>query len=143
MKVALVGSRTFANAKIVEAVIRRLLERDPDVVIVSGGARGADTLAEQAARRLCRHPPLIFPADWRRHGMPMAAFIRNQQIVEVSDEVVAFWDGRSTGTSDTVRRAFAAQKPVFVFRASDKKWLRDPRRIPAFTRPVRPTQLSS
>jgi diacylglycerol kinase family enzyme len=39
MNVAIVGSRTFMDMKAMEIIVKRLLERDPDVVIVSGGDR--------------------------------------------------------------------------------------------------------
>lgn len=140
MNVAIVGSRTFLDMKLMERVVKRLLEHDPDVVIVSGGARGADTLAERAARKLCKHPPLIFPADWKQHGRG-AGFKRNQQIVDACDELVAFWDGASRGTVDSVRRATTARKPTFVYHVVQARWLAN-EEIETFTRPTRPTQLS-
>jgi F420-dependent methylenetetrahydromethanopterin dehydrogenase len=141
MNVAIVGSRTFMDMKAMEVVVKRLLERDPDVVIVSGGARGADTLAETAARKLCKNAPLIFPADWAKHGKS-AGPRRNQQIVDASDQLIGFWDGASRGTIDSVRRALIAGKPVFVYHTTDRRWL-DDEEITAFTRPTRPTQQSS
>jgi hypothetical protein len=131
MRVGIVGSREFMDAALVERAVRRLLARDPDVVIVSGGARGADAIAEMIARRLCAYPPVIFPADWRRgRGAGLA---RNQKIVDASDEVVAFWDGKSTGTMDTVRKALTAKKPTFVYSALAGRWLSDPEvRLAAF-----------
>ena len=121
MRVGIVGSRSFMDVTVIERAIRRLLVRDPDVVIVSGGARGADALAEMLAHRLCAYPPLIFQADWRRgHGAGLA---RNTKIVDASDEIIAFWDGRSGGTMDTVRKALAAKKPTYVYHGGFKRWL--------------------
>lgn len=141
MNVAIVGSRTFMDMKAMEIVVKRLLERDPDLVVVSGGARGADTLAEAAARKLCKSPPVIFHADWEKHGRG-AGFKRNQQIVDFADQLVAWWDGASRGTLDSMRRAVVAEKPVFVYNTTARRWLTD-EEIAAFTRPTRPTQHSS
>jgi len=122
MNVAIVGSRTFMDMKAMEIIVKRLLERDPDVVIVSGGARGADTLAESAARKLCKHAPLIFPADWAKYGRS-AGPRRNQQLVAACDQLVALWDGASPGTLSSVRLALAAKKPTFVYNTTTRRWL--------------------
>lgn len=140
MNVAIVGSRTFMDTKLVERVIRRLLERDPEVVIVSGGAHGADTLAEKIARKLCKRPPIVFPADWSKGKG--AGFARNQQIVAACEQVIGFWDGASRGTLHTLTLAIAAEKPVFVYSTAAARWLTD-EEIASFKRPTRPTQQSS
>lgn len=122
MKIGIVGSRTFADIGFVERVVRRLLERFGDVVVVTGGARGADQLAEAVARKLCASPPEIHYPKWATHGRT-AGLVRNQQIVNASDEVVALWDGYSRGTIDTVRRAIAANKPVWLYNGSIGRWM--------------------
>lgn len=129
------------DMKVMERIVTRLLEHDPEVVIVSGGARGADTLAEKVARKLCKRPPVIFPADWDKYGRG-AGFKRNQQIVDACEQLIACWDGASRGTMHSVRLALEAQKPTFVYNATDRRWLND-EEIALFTRPTRPTQHSS
>lgn len=54
-----------------------------------------------------------FPADWEAHGK-RAGFIRNQQIVNYADRVVAFWDGESKGTKSTIDMALKAKKRLDV-----------------------------
>jgi hypothetical protein len=56
----------------------------------------------------------VFPADWDKHGKA-AGFLRNTTIIENADWVVAFWDGTSRGTSDSIKKAHAAGKPISVF----------------------------
>ena len=75
----------------------------PDVTIISGCARGADTIAiDYAVVNWCGL--MEFPADWEKHGKA-AGFIRNQQMLDegMPDLVVAFPGGK--GTADMVRRA--------------------------------------
>jgi len=77
--------------------------------IVSGGATGADALAESYAK-LRDIPIQVFPADWDTHGRA-AGPIRNRQIVKASDLIVAFWDGKSPGTRSTKGLTEKAGKP--------------------------------
>jgi nucleoside 2-deoxyribosyltransferase len=81
-------------------------------VVVSGGARGVDLEAEGAARARGLAVQ-IFPADWDKYGK-RAGFLRNQQIVDAADTVVAFHDGVSRGTLHTIGLAKAAGKPVRI-----------------------------
>jgi len=86
--------------------------------IVSGGCKsGVDAHAERFARE---HdiPITVFPADW---SMGRAAGpIRNTKIVQECAVIVAFWDGKSRGTADTIRKAEAANKTVLKFIVNDE-----------------------
>ncbi len=90
MKVAIIGSR--------ELEIKDLSPYLPEnsTEIVSGGARGIDACAESFAKAnlLCS---TIFLPDYKSYGRA-APIVRNKQIVEYADEVIAFWDGSSRGT---------------------------------------------
>jgi hypothetical protein len=112
-RIAVVGSRTYPTLEDVRQFVR---EQPLDAVIISGGARGVDQAAVNEARRL-EMPYEVYPADWNRYGRG-AGMIRNQTIVDTADEIVAFWDGQSPGTRDTIRRAKAAGKPVRVFQVA-------------------------
>ena len=83
----------------------------PEVEVVSGGAKGADSLGERFAK-IWRCPVTIFKPDWSIGKW--AGFIRNQQIVDACDMVLAFWDGNSRGTKDTIHKAKIAKKPTFI-----------------------------
>ena len=79
------------------------------IVVVHGGARGADALVAEAAGAK-GHPIEVFHADWDTHGKA-AGPIRNQQMLDAgADFVIAFPGGR--GTADMVRRAREAGVPV-------------------------------
>lgn len=108
--VAIVGSREFPDLDVVREYVRRLPE---EVEVVSGGARGVDTAAEEEAHDR-QMPVKVFPAEWDKHGKG-AGFIRNRDIVKAADFVVAFWDGESRGTRHTIREAVRQGKPMDVF----------------------------
>lgn len=82
--------------------------------IVSGGAAGADRMAERYSREVLGRPPQVF-APQKRYGAARFA-MRNRQIVEAADMVVAFWDGASPGTRMTIGMARKAKKPLRVVR---------------------------
>ncbi len=112
MRVAIVGSRSVRES----GLVARAVEESgfPVRHLVTGGARGVDSSAERWARR---HgiPVTIHRAKWRRYGSA-AGPIRNQQVVDDAEAVIAVWDGTSTGTADTVERARKRGIPVFVLR---------------------------
>lgn len=84
--------------------------------IVSGMARGADTLAVNFAKT--RGVPLIeMPADWDKHGKA-AGYIRNIEMLELPfvEHVIALWDGKSKGTKHTIDNAFKRKiKTTIIF----------------------------
>ena len=109
-RIAIVGSRAYSRLDLVEAFVAAL---PVGTIVVSGGARGVDTVAEIVARDRGLEV-IVFQADWDRLGRK-AGPIRNAQIVANADRVVAFWDGKSRGTLNTLLQADAAALPVEVF----------------------------
>lgn len=110
MKLAIVGTRTFDDYEL----MCECLKNGVFTTIVSGGSQGADKLAERYAQEHDINMK-VFPADWKQYG-PSAGPRRNTQIVEYCDALLAFWDGKSTGTQDSIKKATAAGKPVKVVR---------------------------
>lgn len=109
LKVAVVGSRNYPNLREVEEFVNSL----PDgTVVISGGARGVDQTAERAARRRGLQVEIYKP-DWKKYGRG-AGPIRNTEIVGAADTVVAFWDGKSAGTKDTITKARKTRKRVII-----------------------------
>lgn len=110
MTMAVIGSRGFEDY---EFLCNTLDKFDNITTIVSGAAKGADALAAKYAKN--RAIRLVeFPADWATHGKK-AGFKRNHDIINNSAEVVAFWDGASTGTRHSVRLAQNQGKKVHIF----------------------------
>lgn len=112
MRLAVVGTRTFERMELVDGYLDRLRAEHPGLVIISGGARGADRLAADYARR---HgiELVLFHADWAAHGRRAGA-LRNRQIVDSADALVAFWDERSPGTRISLDMAFRKGIPATV-----------------------------
>lgn len=110
-RLAIVGSRNFANLDLVRSFVCRLR---PTTTVVSGGARGVDTVAVEAAqaRHLQTH---VLPADWDRFGKS-AGYKRNAQIVHSVAGLVAFWDGESRGTKHAIDLATRCKLWVRVYR---------------------------
>jgi len=113
MRIGIVGSRRRTDRGTVEAYITELT---PDTVVVTGGARGPDHWAEQAARArglgVVVHKPDIGLASTRWQATK-GYYARNQAIVDDSDRIIAFVArDRTGGTEDTIRRAKRVGKPV-------------------------------
>ena len=105
MKVAVIGSRNLS-------VDISLYIPDGVTSIISGGARGIDSLAERYAeqRGLCMQ---IIKPDYTMHGK-RAPLLRNCLIIDESDVVVAIWDGKSRGTRQAIRYVKKMNKPLHL-----------------------------
>ena len=114
ISLAVVGSRDFSNYALLAKSIRDLKAKEGVVIeeVVSGGARGADRLAEKYARSE-QIALRVFLPQWDTHGKA-AGVIRNKLIVDRADMVLAFWDGKSAGTQSTIQLAKRAGKEVLV-----------------------------
>jgi len=98
MKIAIIGSRNFKDKSLLDEVLNSY--KDKVTMIVSGGAKGADTIGESWAKEN-NIPTQIFLPKWEKFGKS-AGFIRNNYIIENSDEIIAFWDGVSKGTQHSI-----------------------------------------
>ena len=96
MKIAIIGSRNL----IVNDLERYIPEYATE--IVSGGAMGIDTCAERYAKNKGINFTKFLP-DYENHGR-QAPILRNIYIIDYSDEVIAFWDGKSKGTKFVIDR---------------------------------------
>lgn len=110
MKLAIVGSRGYKNLENVGILIYNL---DHDIEVVSGGADGVDNRAATRSRQLGMQVKTFLP-DWTTHGKS-AGPLRNTAIVKYSDNLVAFHDGSSKGTSDSMRKAKEQGKLFYTF----------------------------
>ena len=109
MKVAIIGSRS-ADEGIDRAILRYLPPATTEVV--SGGAEGVDTAAARVAHEL--HIPLrVFEPDYAAYGK-RAPLMRNLQIIDYADKVLAFWDGASRGTMHVIAECIKQGRPVRI-----------------------------
>ena len=112
MKLAVVGSRTFNNYDLLKMYLDKIHSREPITFIVSGGAKGADILSERWADEN-GIPKIIFIPDWDKYKKA-AGFIRNKDIINESDKVIAFHDGISKGTLSSINIAKSQGKKVYT-----------------------------
>lgn len=110
MKVIIAGSRGIHDFRIVEKAI---LESGFSVSeVVSGAASGVDKLGEAWA--LIMNVPIHrFSANWALFGN-RAGLLRNEEMVNYADALIAVWDGISRGTRFTIRCARQKGLKVFV-----------------------------
>ena len=111
-KVIIAGCREFTDYSMLCSFADEVLAGMKDIEIISGGARGADALGERYAREH-GYALKVFPAEWKKWG-PVAGPIRNGEMAGYADALIAFWDGRSSGTLDMIRKARAKDLPVQV-----------------------------
>lgn len=113
MRLAIIGSRSFTDVELAERVFISFFQKGKVSLIVSGGARGADLIGREISKRHSIEL-LEFIPDWDGLGKS-AGFIRNRKIIESSDMVLAFHDGESRGTQNSLDVAKKLKKPVFVW----------------------------
>jgi hypothetical protein len=102
-KVIIAGSRGFSNYKLLREQCNKYLRekrKTCNIIIVSGNARGADSLGEKYAKDE-GFDLEIYQAQWKKLGK-QAGFRRNEQMAEVADALIAFWDGESHGTKHMI-----------------------------------------
>ena len=113
MRLAVVGSRTGVSSKLVWRWLSKYFaEFGPDMTIVSGGAKGADSIAADFAKHKGLKCDVYLP-DWDTHGRS-AGFKRNHTIWDNADAGIAFWDGESRGTAHSFKIAKAQGKPLTI-----------------------------
>ena len=113
-RVIIAGSRNFNDFELLEKKMLYFLQNKKDIVVLCGGARGADDLGRQFAEK---HGFMVemFPAEWKKHGK-RAGVVRNRQMAAAADACVCFWDGSSRGTANMIEEAKRAGIPLRVVR---------------------------
>lgn len=118
MKLAVVGPRDFSDKEYIYSVISVVVDEFKVTEIVSGGARGVDTIAELFSSDNGLSFVGFLP-QYDRYGKT-ATIIRNRLIVKNSDMVLAFWNGKSRGTKSTIDIARRDLKPFIIWRFDDE-----------------------
>lgn len=111
MNIAIVGSRSFTDYSLFEEKMLQTIDLKEISKIISGGAIGADTLAEQFCRKYSIEL-IVFKPNWSLGRG--AGLIRNTDIVKACDIVIAFWDNESKGTLDSINKGKKFNKKVIV-----------------------------
>jgi hypothetical protein len=105
IKLIVAGSRDFNDYNFLVEKLDHLLckTRISACMLISGKARGADSLGEQYAK-LRGFPVLEFPANWDLYGKS-AGYKRNAEMAKIATHCVCFWDGKSKGTGHMINLA--------------------------------------
>lgn len=121
--IAIVGSRqienpmeTIHNTNFTEEKIRNFLRdilTDEISQVVTGGAKGVDKIAEEEAKALNIPVLVIRPED---PSKKQDYILRNFKIVDLSDEVYVFWNGKSKGTKSVMKYAVKVKKNLNIIR---------------------------
>lgn len=115
MKLVIAGGRDVTDPNVVNAAFAASgIDVQTVTEIISGGARGVDAHGETFASA---HdlPVRRFPADWNRFSY-RAGPMRNRQMAEYGDALLAIWDGQSPGTKSMISLAKARGIPVYIYR---------------------------
>lgn len=111
MRVIIAGSRSITN---IEHVVRAVHKSGFNITeVVEGGARGVDTLAFDYAHAN-NIPVKVFPANWNKYGRS-AGMMRNAEMADYAEALIAIWDGKSRGTRHMIDVADKRQMPRRVF----------------------------
>jgi len=113
MKLAIVGSRHYKEFDKFRLTVHEFIQKHgkPEEII-SGGAKGVDTMAEEYAK-MYAYPIKIFEAHWNVYGKA-AGPIRNKHIVDRADHILAFLAKGSKGTANTIAQARMVDVPVTI-----------------------------
>jgi len=103
-RICIAGSREFDDYPLMEKIVCQFAKEkeleNQGVCIVSGGARGADLLGERIAKEYSLGLEK-YPANWDKHGK-RAGYLRNEEMAEVCDAAIIFWDEVSKGTKHMI-----------------------------------------
>lgn len=110
MRVIIAGSRSVTSLKVVSEAIAA--SGFTITQVVSGGARGVDTLGEIWAKN-AGVEVVRFPAEWDRYGRS-AGYRRNEVMARHADALVAVWDGSSSGTRHMIEYGRRMGLKVYV-----------------------------
>ena len=113
MKYIIAGGRDFNNRNILYRILNENRYSKNITEIVSGDARGADTLGAEWAD-VYGLRVTHFPAQWDKYGKS-AGFIRNAEMGEYADAAIIFWDGASKGTKHMIQTMKRLGKPYSVY----------------------------
>jgi len=123
MKIAIVGSRRFVNYAMFSSKVDEIL-KDTDksnLIIVSGGALGVDSMAKDYAK-YNKLGYLEFLPDYQKYEGKIAPLKRNELIANECDKMIAFQLNNSNGTNHVVALAKKLGKKVKLIKLTTNTW---------------------
>ena len=127
MKVIIAGGRTITKKNKVFAAffygLAKFVEQGcklplGEIEIVSGNAKGVDKLGEELAVFL-KLPLRLFVANWKVYGKK-AGYLRNIEMADYADALIAVWDGKSKGTKHMIDIAKKKGLKVYVYEVENE-----------------------
>lgn len=122
-KVVITGSREFTEVDIIQRALAQERIALPNghkrMIVIVGGAKGADMIAQKLATDAMECNVVIVPADWDHDGRAKAGPLRNRAMLDLNPDVVLAFlkDGAgNVGTTDTMSEAKRRGIPVKEFR---------------------------
>ena len=113
MKLMIAGSRTITDFN-----LENYISNDVELII-SGGAKGIDTLAEKYADKH-NLSKLVLRPKYNLYGKG-APLKRNEEMIDIADSILVIWDKKSTGTKYTIDYAKKKSKPINVIIVNTEK----------------------
>ena len=132
-RIIIAGGRNFSDYEMLRkealsAIYRTFGKIDKNnVTIISGHAKGADSLGERFAKEFGLNTK-IMPADWEKYDK-RTGYVRNEQMalfakgcdeeddkIDIKGMLIAFWDGESRGTKHMIEIAKNKKMPVVVIK---------------------------
>ena len=115
--VIVVGSRSFSDRSLMYSKLDYYLQNQEKVLIVHGGANGADTYAAMYAKDRNIETKVFLP-DWDKYGKK-AGILRNIEMFEYASQFqnrgcVVFWDGKSKGTKNDIELSKKYNVPLRI-----------------------------
>lgn len=125
MKVIIAGSRTITDYETVfDALFHFCWDNKLELIgknnvpeIISGCANGVDKLGEKIAKRY-NLKLTMFPANWTKYGK-RAGYLRNVEMADYAEALIAVWDGKSKGTKMMIDIAKKEGLKVFVYKVEE------------------------
>ena len=111
MKIMIAGSRGITDFDLTEYI------PEETTIIITGGAKGVDTIAEEYADKH-KISKLVLRPDYKKYGKA-APLLRNKIMVDIADRVIIIWDGKSRGTKHTIDYAKSKDKATILVLSGD------------------------
>jgi len=127
MKIIIAGSRTITNYQFIVNIVLDIiymewrLNSSNITEIISGHARGVDKIGEKLAKKMNKKLK-IFKANWWEYGKK-AGYLRNVEMANHADALIAIWDGKSKGTKMMIDIAKKKGLKVYVYQINKTKEL--------------------
>lgn len=119
-KILVTGSREFVDVEMIRAALTAEVPVGENVIVINGGARGADSITDALSVASPVATTVRVPADWVNRPRWEAGPLRNGHMLDLGPDVVlAFFKqgAKNSGTQDCVNQALSRHIPVKVFKA--------------------------